>query len=605
MKMPLNQHLMELNGDVLKGWLRRVGALDKLHTRKEQFARAVESQLTQYLPEVVARLSLAEKCFLAECIHQGRLISSAMFQAKYGAPCPTVIRDSGSSGEIPLLVPFMHVPHYRNGEEPYLLPELVARLDGLLPKLPGLTARKISQIPKAWPAEVQYQGGERIRPIHVYESERLAPVELGRVLRLIQSGKVKVTDSTQRSTDAATRLIAGLLVVPDFALEMPDDHKGEWQRTSYTAAGPVRAHAWPVLVQQCGWAKAKNGVLALTAEGRDILEQFTPEKFRAGFSRCLSDGDFDELIRINHIRGQTGKAQRWLSHPGKRKTAIGEAMIVFPVGEWLKCDEAHRLVEASGKAHRVLEGNTQALYFFDPQFGFIYDDVGLRSQFLRAFFMESLATLGLVDVAYVYPHSLWPDLRESLNGDLPFCGRYDGLLYVRLNPLGAYALNFTDHYDFRAEERPKLFRVLPNLDLVLTHDALNPADRASLELLAAPRGDMVWTLDAERMLTHVETGGAFKELRDFLEANAAEGLPDNVQVFLAGIESKLGAGRTRRDAVLVEWADEALAQLIATSAGTNKLCFHAGANRLVVPAENLTAFGRALKRLGYVLPRPQ
>jgi hypothetical protein len=54
---------------------------------------------------------------------------------------------------------------------------------------------------------------------------------------------------------------------------------------------------------------------------------------------------------------------------------------------------------------------------------------------------------------------------------------------------------------------------------------------------------------------------------------------------------------------LLEWADEALARLIATSSGTNRLCFHAGANRLVVPAENLTAFGRAVKKLGYVLPR--
>jgi len=48
--------------------------------------------------------------------------------------------------------------------------------------------------------------------------------------------------------------------------------------------------------------------------------------------------------------------------------------------------------------------------------------------------MESLATLG---------------------GALPFCGRYDGLLYVRLNALGAYALGFAEHYELQAEESPK------------------------------------------------------------------------------------------------------------------------------------------------------
>jgi len=140
---------------------------------------------------------------------------------------------------------------------------------------------------------------------------------------------------------------------------------------------------------------------------------------------------------------------------------------------------------------------------------------------------------------------------------------------------------------------------------VLANGPLNPADRAALELLAEPKGDMVWGLDPGRMLTHVESGGAFRELREFLETNAVEGIPETVGGFLDGLESKLGACRVRREAVLLEWADEALAQLIATSAGTNKLCFHAGGDRLVVPAGNLAAFSRAVKKLGYVLPRPR
>ena len=126
-----------------------------------------------------------------------------------------------------------------------------------------------------------------------------------------------------------------------------------------------------------------------------------------------------------------------------------------------------------------------------------------------------------------------------------------------------------------------------------------------LRMKLLDKSDMVWTLDAERMLTHVETGGAFQELRHFLEANAAEGLPENVQVFLGQLEAKLGACRTRRNAVLLTWTDEPIAQLIATSAGTNQLCSHAGGSRLVVPAEFLGAFSRALKKLGYVLPRAE
>jgi hypothetical protein len=520
--LSLNEHLSGLNLEVLKSWLRRVGAGDKTLTRKEQFVRAIEQQLTLKLSDVVARLSAAERHLLAEAAHQKRFITGREFTAKYGTDYPLPRPYYDWNQEVPLLVTFIHLPDRSFDSSPCLVPSLSEPLRRLLPPPKGVTVKAISAVPRAWPSEQQYQGGELIRPIHTFESERLAPVELARVLRLIQGGKVKVTDATQRPTEATTRLVGETLVAPDFDLEMPADHlRSEMARKFYTAAGPVRAHAWPVLVQQCGWAKRKGGGLVLTAAGQEILQQFTPEKFRAGVSRFVGNGEFDELNRINHIRGQSGKAKRYLSDPCLRKYAITEALGTLPVGQWLAFAEATRVVECASGGWNVLETDRPALCFFEPQFGFITDNTGLGRQFLRAFCLESLATLGVLDAAFVYPHRIWPDLKDSLGGDLPFCSRYDGLLYVRLNPLGAYALGVTEHYELHAETRPKLFRVLPNLDLVLSAGLLNPADRATLELLAAPKSDMVWTLDSERMLTHVETGGRFQELRDFLAANAA------------------------------------------------------------------------------------
>jgi hypothetical protein len=602
MKPTLEQHLMGLNGDVLKGWLRRIDALEKGSTRKEQFIRAVESQLASNLSGVIARLSLEEKCWLAECAYQGRMVSGREFEAKYSSQCPMPAMDYAWNQPVSLLVPFFHLPHYRAWDEARMVAGLEEPLRALLPRPEGVKARFVETPPKAWPSEVQCLRGDRIRPVHVFESERIGPVELARLLRLAQAGKVRVTEAAQRPSDATTRLVAQTLIVPDFDLEIPEADKGDWDKRHYTEAGAVRAHAWPVLLQQCGWARSKAGVLTLTTEGRDLLQQFTPEKLRSAVSRYLTNSDFDELNRIHHIRGQSGRARRWLSDPAARKLTVKKALQTLPPNRWLHFKECLRLVDALGENWNVLETNGPALYFFEPQYGFITDNRGLGSQFLRALCMESLATLGVLDVAYVYPHRLWPDLKDSMWGDLTFCGRYDGLLYVRLNPLGAYALGATESYEYRTADRPRLFRVLPNLDIVLANGVLNSADQASLELLAAPKGEMVWALDAERMLTHVEGGGTFKELRAFLEENAADGLPSNVQVFLQELENKTGACRVWREAVLLEWKDEALARLVATSAGTNRLCFHAGENRLVVPKESLAAFGRAVKRLGYVLP---
>lgn len=602
MKPTLQQHLMEFNGDVLKGWLRRMDAFEKGTTRKEQFTQAIERELTYNLPRVLERLTLEEKCLLAECAHQGRFVSTREFEAKYGSKCPMPVRYYGFRDQVSLLVPFLSIPLNRNLADPCLIPQLEEPLRALLPRPKGVEPRVVESVPKAWPSEYQCEGGDFIRPISVFESERIAPAELARVLRLVQGGKIKVTDFGQRPTDATARLIAQTLIVPDFDLEVPEAHKSDWQKRYYTAAGAVRAHAWPVLVQQCGWAKAKAGVLTLTTEGADLLQQFTPEKLRNAVSRYLTNNDFDELNRINHIRGQSGKGSRHLSDPGLRKLIVKSALQSCPAGQWLHYAECLRLVNALGEPWDVVKTDYPALYFYEPQYGYIGDVGGLNSQFLRAVCMESLATLGVLDVAYIYPHHLWPDLKGFLNGDLPFCGRYDGLLYVRLNPLGAYVLGCTEKYECRLEERAKLFRVLPNLDVELETSSLNPADRAILELLATPKSDIVWALDTDRMLTHVETGGTLKELRAFLETNATQSLPDNVVALLQELENQAEACQKLREAVLVEWSHESLAQFIATSNGMSKLCSYAGENRLVVPKESLAAFRRAAKKLGYVLP---
>jgi hypothetical protein len=595
---------MSLNGDLLKGWVRRMGLSAKGLTRKEQFSELIANELKERLAAVLARLSAAERQFLAECVHQDQVISGASFQAKYGVACPQPSRFYSYRDEVGLLTPFIaRESPYGGAEETSIVKDLVEPLRALLPAPAGVEAHVAGPIPKTWKNDRAYFSGGADRVVHTFEGGRIGPAELDRVLRLIQSGKVKVADSTCRPTDATVRLVGGLLLEPDFDLECPEADRSDFEKNyRYTASGPVRAHAWPVVVQQCGWAKAKGGMLNLTEEGKEMLRQFDGQKFRAGVARLLDDSEFDGLHRINHIRGQSGKAKRWITAPSERKRAIRRAMTTFPIGQWLTFEEARRLVEASGERWNITEGEAGFLYFFEPQYGLIYNGPGLRSQYLRAFIMETLATLGLADIAYVYPHRRWPDLYDSLNGDLPFCGRYDGLLYVRLNPLGAYALGLTEAYQMRPVERPKLFQVLPNLDLVLHGGPLNPADRAGLELLAAPQSDAVWRLEPERILTHIETGGSLASLRTFLDENAASGVPENVRIFLDGLEAKLGACQSRRKAVLLEWADPALAQLIATSSGLKRLCYYAGENRLVVPAENLTAFTRALKRLGYVLP---
>ncbi len=599
MSFSLHQHLSNLNAEIQKSWLRQVGAWDKTLTRKAQFVAAIESQLREQLAGFVARLSEAEKLLLAESAHQGRLIRPREFAAKFGGPCPMPKGSCGYREEVSLLVAVIWFPRYAAEGDPELAEELFEPLRRLLPKPAAPQPSTLATLPKFWPSEQQYQGGEIIRPVHVHEGARIAPAELSRVLRLIQGGKLAIASASRRPTDATTRLIGEALLVPDFALEPPKKEIDRWTELG----GPVRAHAWGVLVQQCGWARMHGGALKLTPAGQAMLRGFSPEGFRTGVRAFLGDAEFDELHRINNIRGQSGKARRWISDPGVRKDALQEAMSALPVGDWLTYEEARRMIEATGESWDVLTEAAGVLYFCELRYGVIYDGAGLNSQYLRALFLESFATLGLVDVGFVYPHSLWPDLGDAWGiEDLSFCSRYDGLLYVRINPLGAYALGYTDRFESGVDPGPKLFELRPNLEIHLATDVLNPADRACLELLAVPQDERVWVLDAGRILAHVEAGGALAELRQFLEGNAADGLPDGVRAFLESLDQRIKAFRRARDAVLLEWEDENLARHLAGDAATSEFCYHAGDNRLVVPKERLAAFGRALKKLGFVMP---
>src|SRR3989442_352146 len=124
MPKSLQEHLSSLNNDVLKGWLKRMDALEKGQTRKEDFIRGIATELLRNLPRVLDRLALPERCLLAECVHSGRFITAREFEAKYETRCPLPAMTYAWKPEISLLTPFFHLPHYRNWDEACLVDEL-------------------------------------------------------------------------------------------------------------------------------------------------------------------------------------------------------------------------------------------------------------------------------------------------------------------------------------------------------------------------------------------------------------------------------------------------------------------------------------------------
>ncbi len=589
---PLSDVMLGLNADVLKALAKRLG-LPKTLTRKADMAHELCGLVKERPAEYVAALSEVERNFLAEAAHGGGWVDPSAFSAKYGTPCFRPEKWINARKAYPLQL-LLH------GNEGLVgIPnEVTGRFRKLLPKPVPLTVETVDEVPAVHiPGACGWHDSGDERPVRIHEGEKIAFQELRRILGLVQAGKLRVADKSKRPTDVSARVISKVLIIPDFDLEPPEDDAdfhGE-------RGGAVRAHAWGVVVQQCGWARPRGGKLTLTKEGKGILGSATPDAFRAGIEKLMGDGGFDEFNRINHIRGQSGKAKRHMTDPSGRKAAIGASMRKWPPNAWVTFDAAFRFTFASGNVFDVCP-HAWHLYFDSPFYGNLDGwQKEMSRQYLRAFLFETLATLGLVDVAYAYPHALWPEMGRCDGSDqYSFCGRYDGLLYVRLNELGAYCLGSKKIYTAPAPEA--LFKLLPNLEIAAVAADISPAEASMLDLYATQKAERVWRLDRGRILNHLESGGTMKEVTQFLEAQADGDMPATVSGFLADIGLKASAVRGIEDAVIVQFGDATTAALVAHDSAARKLCVRAGEQGVAVPKRRERAFRAALKKLGFVIP---
>jgi hypothetical protein len=200
--------------------------------------------------------------------------------------------------------------------------------------------------------------------------------------------------------------------------------EGDGADTPRWAGGPlfpIRAHAWPLLLQTGGLAKIDGSKLALTPKGKKALAQPVHEVVAELYARWQKKGTPDELRRVDLIKGQTAKGVR-LSAPVDRRLVIEDALhACCPVGKWLSVDDLFRQMKLDGFRFEVA-GNPWKLYLLDANYGSLGYDGGddfeiLEARYTLAYLFEYLATLGLVDVAYTLPYDARPDYHDRWGTD--------------------------------------------------------------------------------------------------------------------------------------------------------------------------------------------
>jgi Helicase conserved C-terminal domain len=568
-------------------------------SRKGLLVSRIASQLEgEPLVALWERLGELDRAAVAEVVHgPEHRFQPDQFRAKYGGDPNWGARDRWSSlVSASVLGLFIH-------DQATIPDDLLARLERFVPPPVTASIAQVGDLPASIERRVEgydHAAGKRRSwteaiDLTVDERERAAPHELLAVLRLVDAGRVGVSDKTRRPTSAAVRTVSSVLSGGDFYAD--------------EEVGPIRAFAWPLLVQAAGLAERAGPRLRLTASGRRALVEPVGPTLRRMWERWLDNRLLDELGRINAIRGQTGRGKRGLTAPGERRGAIAGALRDCPVGRWTGIDELFRYMRAAGHDFEVTR-DAWTLYVGDPQYGSLgYDCRGgweaLQGRYALCVLFEYAATLGLIDVAHVPPADAREDFRE-LSGaeDLEFLSRYDGLSYVRVTGLGAYCLGVVDEYRPPAVEVRGVLSVLSTFEIVATEESLSPADRVVLDRYADSSSDYVWRLTPARLVAELEASGSLGDLSEFLAARSITPIPASVRELFADLHARAGRVRDGGEARLIECADAALATLVANDVRTRRLCLLAGERHLVVPARSERAFRRAVREIGYPLLAP-
>jgi hypothetical protein len=590
-----------MNSDDLK----KLAALtkEKLPRRKADLATVIKRHLDgDRLRTVWQCLDPLQRSAVAEVVHSGSpRFQADRFHAKYGRGPNWGTKDRYGYHRSPSALGFFF---YGTGVMPA---DLKARLKAFVPEPPEAEVRTLAELPAAhdvpfsrWNSRTKTkEEGTEPAPVTVRESERPAQRELLSILRLIDSGKVSVSDKTRRASGATIKTITSILEGGDYYPVLPV--KSKWHDEN---AGPIRAFAWPLLVQAGGLAQLSGSKLQLTKAGRKALSEPAAETIRTLWSKWIDSTILDELSRIDCVKGQTGKGKHGLTAVSSRRDAIADSLAECPAGAWIATDEFFRFLRASGNDFSVTR-NAWNLYIGELQYGSLGYENGeriLEERYLLALLLEYAATLGILDVALIPPAGA-RDNYGSLWGtdDLLYFSRYDGLMYFRITPLGAYCLGAESAYQPAPVEVRPVLRVLPNLEVAAIGAELEQGDRLALDAYATRVSDLVWQLDAGKLLAAIEEGRPVDEIREFLTARSGTAIPDTVLRLLDDVAERSAKVRDRGLARLVECADAALAALIANDTRTRKHCMRAGERHLVVPSSSEAAFKRTLREVGYLV----
>jgi hypothetical protein len=531
----------------------------------------------------IQRMAVAETAYALDGFFDGN-----RFRAKHGRLPDFTIKENGRRysyyGPPTALGLFLY---HQDGC--YSLPDdLRERLIAFVPEPEAVRLSTIETLPD----EI---GEGRLTVRH---TERDAMVDLSVLLRLTDQGKIQVSDKTSLPGAATLRLLTESLAGGDFYADKPkQDQRGQ-------EIGPIKAFSWALMLQAAGLAQRNGSKLALSTAGRKALASSQASVLGTIWNKWLKSSLFDEFSRVDVIKGQKSKG-RVMTALAPRRAAINEILRRCPVGAWIDVDDFSRFMQATGHTFEVTH-NPWKLYISDAQYGslgnngFHHSWEILQLRYLLCFLFEYAAALGVIDVAYIEPTEARNDFGDLWGtDDLEFLTRYDGLIYFRVTPLGAWCLGSVEDYTPAPIQPSVKLSVLPSLQVNVVGGSLSTEESLTLDTWAVEATDKSWRLDRQKAVGAIEKGRDIAELRVFLQTREDQPLPETVESFIKTTGKQGKALKISGTALLIDCENAEIAATIATHKETASLCLRAGDRQLVVRLENEEKFWSLIRILGF------
>ncbi|MFA0436896.1 hypothetical protein BCT78_10915 [Vibrio breoganii] len=533
------------------------------------------------LQSIWNHLSEVQKLALQEAVHnQAGYMDGFVFWSKYQKEPPStedwsLYRSRDKDNGDKALSPFFY-PDRRYGSSRRIPNDLLAFLKPHVPLPPHFS------VPTAI-----VDGDE----IETSETPQYTEAELNVLLNTIKVKKLKVSPKTGQPSKALLNQLCNKLNEPYQKATSLDDE----------SAKSIKAFGWIQILRAALWFKETNGELQINLK-KAALQQRHCDVIKQLFLDWKDRSEFDEFSRINQIKGQKGKGQKYFTNVLSRRDACIETLRSCPPEEWVSFDDYLRLMAVEGQFFNITF-EPYSLYIGDSTYGRIHDGTFLTNAYSRCLIMEYFATLGIVDIAYVTPESAQDNYYDRWGQyDLDYLSIYDGLKYIRLTKLGAYVLGVVDTYIDVSESTKTSIALLPK-NRVQFMQPPTTSERVFLTNYADEVTDQVWQLCTSKILSHLENGGDLEEIQSFLsERDEQPYFPTQIEHLFKTLESNKNAVRLEGRFLLLKCDTESIAKNIASAPKLQKLCQRVGKDQLIIPEGKESLFRQLVHELAYAMP---